>query len=266
MKNSIKHDKSVHLAHFSVVIRPVCTMWIMQNVCTLLHTYANCMQTGLIFYLLAYALMCLGFAGSTWRTSVVGKDPCWLLPGASTGREAGRPRVVYLVEGTDTSQDDSFFAWWCQSWPIQWLRRPGQSNRDLMQNNNTPNAHFMHTIYKLYAHYVQTMWNLWLGRCLSSAFNEFSRCSLLTTMCEKPARIVWDPHCPAGPLLRLPVFGQVVHDTARDPPQPPKRRVDRAVLGDRQRCSPLTKTYGKSAGMVWGRWDHFCDIWFLSVT
>jgi hypothetical protein len=51
------------------------------------------------------------------------------------------------------------------------------------------------------------------------------------------------------------------------PPQlePPKRRVDRAVLGDRQRCSPLTKTYGKSAGMVWGRWDHFCDIQFLVV-
>ena len=40
----------------------------MQNVCTLLHTYANCMQTGLIFYLLAYALMCLGFAGPTWRS------------------------------------------------------------------------------------------------------------------------------------------------------------------------------------------------------
>ncbi len=71
---------------------------------------------------------------------------------------------------------------------------------------------------------------------------------------------------PAGPLLRLPVLGQVVHDTARDPPQPPKRQVDRAVLGDRQRCSPITKTYGKSAGMLWGRWDHFCDIRFLSVS
>jgi hypothetical protein len=45
-----------------------------------------------------------------------------------------------------------------------------------------------------------------------------------------------------GTLLRLPFLGQVVHDTARDPPQPPKRRVDRAVLGDRQKCSPLTKT------------------------
>ncbi len=49
------------------------------------------------------------------------------------------------------------------------------------------------------------------------------------------------------------------------PPQPPKRRVDQAVLEDRQRCSPLTKTYGKSAGMVWGRWDHFCDIQVLVV-
>ncbi len=25
-----------------------------------------------------------------------------------------------------------------------------------------------------------------------------------------------------------------------------------------QRCSPLPHTYGKSAGMVWGRRDHFC--------
>ena len=48
-------------------------------------------------------------------------------------------------------------------------------------------------------------------------------------------------------------------------PQPPKRGVDRAVLGDCQRCSPLTQTYGKSAGMVWGQRDHFCDIRFLSV-
>ncbi len=31
------------------------------------------------------------------------------------------------------------------------------SNADLMQKNNIPNAHFMHTMYKLYAHYVQTM-------------------------------------------------------------------------------------------------------------
>ncbi len=30
-------------------------------------------------------------------------------------------------------------------------------------------------------------------------------------------------------------------------------------------CSPLTQTYGKSAGMVWGRQDHFYDIWFSSV-
>ncbi len=49
-------------------------------------------------------------------------------------------------------------------------------------------------------------------------------------------------------------------------PQTPKQRVDRAILGDSQRCSPLIQTYGKSAGMVWGRLDHFCDIWFLFVT
>ena len=45
----------------------------------------------------------------------------------------------------------------------------------------------------------------------------------------------------------------------------PKRRVDRAVLGACQRCSPLTQTYGKSAGMIGGRGDHFCDILFWSV-
>ncbi len=32
------------------------------------------------------------------------------------------------------------------------------NNADLMQKINIPNAHFMHTtMYKLYAHYVQTM-------------------------------------------------------------------------------------------------------------
>ena len=31
------------------------------------------------------------------------------------------------------------------------------SHADLMQKNNISNAHFMHTMYKLYAHYVQTI-------------------------------------------------------------------------------------------------------------
>ena len=70
-------------------------------------------------------------------------------------------------------------------------------------------------------------------------------------------------HClgPAGQLLRPPVLGQVVHVT----PETPKRRVDRAVLGACQRCSPLPQTYGKSAGMIGGRGGHFCDIRFWSV-
>ena len=29
-----------------------------------------------------------------------GTDPCWLLPAASTGREAGRPRVVWLIRSS----------------------------------------------------------------------------------------------------------------------------------------------------------------------
>jgi hypothetical protein len=45
----------------------------------------------------------------------------------------------------------------------------------------------------------------------------------------------------------------------------PKRRVDWAVLGTCQRSSLLTQTYGKSAGMVWGRRDQFYDILVLSV-
>ena len=48
-------------------------------------------------------------------------------------------------------------------------------------------------------------------------------------------------------------------------PETPKRRVDRAVLGACQRFSPLPQTYGKSAGMIGGRGDHFCDIRFWSV-
>ncbi len=54
---------------------------------------------------------------------------------------------------------------------------------------------------------------------------------------------------------------------ASSSPKIPKRRVDRAALGACQleRCSPLTQTYGKSAGMVWGRRDHLYCIQFLSV-
>ncbi len=63
----------------------------------------------------------------------------------------------------------------------------------------------MHTMYKLYAHYVAVCadyMKLVTWGCISAqvtvAFNEFSRCSLLTTSCEKPARMVWgplDPFC-----------------------------------------------------------------------
>ena len=33
-----------------------------------------------------------------------GMDPCWLLPGALTGREAGRPRVVWLIRSWRRAQ------------------------------------------------------------------------------------------------------------------------------------------------------------------
>jgi hypothetical protein len=38
--------------------------------------------------------------------------------------------VQYLEKGTVASQDDSFFAWWCQSWQMQWLHCPGQKDWD----------------------------------------------------------------------------------------------------------------------------------------
>ena len=66
----------------------------------------------------------------------------------------------------------------------------------------------------------------------------------------------WDHFCDIRFLSVT--LGQVVHVT----PQTPKRRVDRAVLGACQRCSPLTQTYAKSAGMVW---DHLYHIQFLSI-
>ena len=42
--------------------------------------------------------------------------------------------------------------------PVQYLKKgTWYSNADSMQKNNICNAHIMHTMYKLYAHYVQTM-------------------------------------------------------------------------------------------------------------
>jgi hypothetical protein len=66
----------------------------------------------------------------------------------------------------------------------------------------------------------------------------------------------------AGPLLRPPVFGQVVHDTTRDPPNP-KTTGRLGGPGGPPKVRSLIQTYGKSAGMVWGQWDHLCDIRFL---
>jgi hypothetical protein len=69
----------------------------------------------------------------------------------------------------------------------------------------------------------------------------------------------WDHFCDIW--FQSVTSGHVVHVT----PKTPKRLVDLEVLGACQRCSPLTQTYGKSAGMVWGLWDNLCYIWFLSV-
>ncbi len=87
-------------------------------------------------------------------------------------------------------------------------------------------------------------------------------CSPLTQTYRKSASMVWGRWDHFCDIRFLSVkLGQVLHVI----PQNPKRRVNLAVLGDRQRCIPLTQTYGKSACMVWGRQDHLCYIWFLSV-
>jgi hypothetical protein len=139
------------------------------------------------------------------------------------------------------------------------------SKADLMQKNNICNAHIMHTMSKLYAHYVHTMHvtpRTPKRRVDRAVLGDRKRCGPLTKTYGKSAGMVWgrwDHFCDIRFLSVT--LRQVVHVT----PRTPKRRVDWAVLGACQRCSPLTKTYGKSAGMVWGRRDHFCDIRFLSV-
>ena len=76
------------------------------------------------------------------------------------------------------------------------------SNADLMQKI----TYVMHTLCILCINFMHTMCILCetsdLGGCRSAqvtvAFYKFSRCSLLTTTCEKPARMVWgplDPFC-----------------------------------------------------------------------
>ena len=77
------------------------------------------------------------FVGPTWRQ----RDGSVLVAslrfnGSKSRKTKGNlaDTLQYLEEGIVASQDDSF------------------------QKNNIPNAHFMHTtMYKLYAHYVQTM-------------------------------------------------------------------------------------------------------------
>ena len=105
---SCRHDadqhKSVQYAHYLLS----CTRWIMQSRC-ILHTdfhrlYADMMQTFIqecIWrnVLLSYAKYAQGdFLTVLWGLQdlrgVKGTGQCWLLPGSSTGREAGRPRVV----------------------------------------------------------------------------------------------------------------------------------------------------------------------------
>jgi hypothetical protein len=113
----------------------------------------------------------------------------------------------------------------------------------------------MHTLGILCINFMHRL-GRWLSAQVTVEFNDSEFSSLLTTTCEKPARMVWGPR---DPFCNYRFWGRwctTLHVT----PKFPKQRVDQAVLWACQRCSPLTQTYGKSACMVWGRRDHFCAI------
>jgi hypothetical protein len=142
----------------------------------------------------------------------------------------------------------------------------------LMHTLCIPCINFMHTMCRVLCTLCVKLVTWAVPIRPSHSFNEFSRCSLLTTTCEKPARMVGGPQDPFCDCRFWGRWCTILHmaQWGGQPDLPvdravPKRRVGRAVLGDRQRCSPLTRTYVKAAGMVWGPWDHFCDIRFLSV-
>ncbi len=98
-RHNADYPTSVLMAHFLVVICQVCTRWAMTNWNTLsadlCRLYAHKMQT--IKYV-SNLIFLQDLRG------VKGKNPCWLLPGGSTGREAGRPRVlVWLIRSSAIS-------------------------------------------------------------------------------------------------------------------------------------------------------------------
>ncbi len=113
------YDISVHLAHFFFLIRQVCTRSIcdlIHTLCRLVKTFADLVQTIiqhiLVFFwhnvLLSYAKYAHGnFLTKLWflqdLLGVKGAAPCWLLLGASTGHEAGRPRAVWLIRSSAIS-------------------------------------------------------------------------------------------------------------------------------------------------------------------
>jgi hypothetical protein len=95
------------------VLRQVCTRWIMKTLCTLLQTSSRkktdivqtiklvCNWHAFLLSSMANCLIVLWFLQDL--RGIKGTDPCWLLPGASRGREAGRPRVVWLIHSSAIS-------------------------------------------------------------------------------------------------------------------------------------------------------------------
>ncbi len=79
----------------------------------------------------------------------------------------------------------------------------------------------MHTLCIVSINFMHTMCRLCetfdLGGAYTVASNELSRCSLLTTTCEKPARMVWGQR---GPFCDCWFWGRWCTTLQMTPPNP----------------------------------------------
>ncbi len=145
---------------------------------------------------------------------------------------------------------------------------------DLCHTFCTLNIYFMQTMSILCAHFVQTVtWAVPICGRVVGASVDGRRMALRLGFLEV-----------SGKVSRSTEFGRnraygvgtacapkrveqgIFRDLGGTNPKTTGRiPVDWAVLGTCQRSSLLTQTYGKSAGMVWGRRDQLYDILILSV-
>ncbi len=90
-----------------------------------------------------------------------GMAPCWLLPGASTGREARRPRVVWLIRVTFTILSSKFTAARPPvrppAPPLRWSEtvRPARATACIKSAPNLQSVHLAHLVHTFHQ-YVET--------------------------------------------------------------------------------------------------------------